>query len=137
MSISPSEIGAMFGGEKNLGRPCRTWSDLEVVLETGFPRKAVEYFADRYVGSITTLTKLIPEHVSYRNKGETTQQLLRIARVAVAARSAIGTVSGTKEFLLEPHIELCGRCPLQVALTELGVWQCEELTKRAVFGNPL
>lgn len=137
MPVSPTGIGAVFGGEKHLGGPCRTWSDLQALLESGLPKRAVKYFADKYVGSISTLVELISLELSHCDYEEKPNQILRVAKVAALAESLTGTASGAREFLIEPHVELCGKSPLQVAITELGVWRCEELLDRAASGIPL
>lgn len=69
-------------------------------------------------------------------KPEEGARVERIARIAALAEDAFGSPEDGREFLHALHPELGGERPLDVAQTELGARQVEELLWRMEYGLP-
>jgi putative toxin-antitoxin system antitoxin component (TIGR02293 family) len=61
----------------------------------------------------------------------------RLARVIPLAELLWDDVEAAQGFLNAPHPELQNRTPLDIASTELGARQAEDLVMRAIYGLPV
>jgi putative toxin-antitoxin system antitoxin component (TIGR02293 family) len=64
------------------------------------------------------------------------QRLERLARIVAMTEAVWQDQTAAAEFLTRPHRSLRGRTPLQMAATDLGVRQVEELLASIEFGLP-
>jgi putative toxin-antitoxin system antitoxin component (TIGR02293 family) len=65
--------------------------------------------------------------------GETTE---RLARLYALALSVFENRAAAARFLMNPHPELDDRTPFDVALTEIGGREVEEVIERGLHGLP-
>jgi putative toxin-antitoxin system antitoxin component (TIGR02293 family) len=61
----------------------------------------------------------------------------RLARVIPLAELLWDDAEAAQGFLNAPHPELQNRTPLDIASTELGARQAEDLVMRAIYGLPV
>lgn len=128
-----------------LGRPVHSMRELDVIVREGMPKSALDTFI-----AFLTATNRGTETVQLRNKivsratyqrvdrfnvqvGETTE---RLARLYALALSVFEDRDAAKRFLMNPHPELDGRTPFDVALTEIGGREVEEVIERGLHGLP-
>ena len=147
MNVPAEKIAEVLGGRHVLGRSVHSMRELDVIVREGMPKSALDKF-------IAFLTASNPnrstETVQLRNKivsratyqrvdrfnvqvGETTE---RLARLYALALSVFEDRNAAKRFLMNPHPELDGRTPFDVALTEIGGREVEEVIERGLHGLP-
>ena len=68
-----------------------------------------------------------------RDRDETTE---RLARLYALAATAFADGGAAARFMLTPHPELDDRTPFDVALTEVGGREVEEVIERGLHGLP-
>jgi putative toxin-antitoxin system antitoxin component (TIGR02293 family) len=61
----------------------------------------------------------------------------RLARITALVQWVWADEKIAREFLWRPHSELNGRRPIEVALTELGAREVEEVIERGLHGLPV
>lgn len=146
MSVPAKKIAEVLGGRRVLGRNVKSMRELDSIVREGIPKTALDTF-------IATLTA--PHHgadlvIRLRNKivpratyqrvdrfnlqvGETTE---RLARLYALALSIFEDAEAATRFLMAPHPELENRAPFDVALTEIGGREVEEVIERGLHGLP-
>jgi putative toxin-antitoxin system antitoxin component (TIGR02293 family) len=65
------------------------------------------------------------------------QKAERLARVFAMAESIWQDQTEARRFMNTPHAELKGRTPVEVAMTEVGARQVEEVIERGRHGLPV
>lgn len=146
MSVTAEKIAAALGGRRTLGRQVRSMPELEAVIMDGIPRCALDdligslvSFLDRADIAVQLRNKIVPRATYQRTErlnlqvSETTE---RIARLYALAQSVFEDQQAATRFLLTPHPELNSRAPFDVALTEIGGRQVEEVIERGLHGLP-
>ena len=146
MSDSAENIAEVLGGPPVLGQPVRSLRDLEDMVRGGIPKSAldnvVEVLAWPHGGTATKArlrNKVVPratyQQVERLNlqAGQTT---VRLARLYACASSALEDGNAAARLLTTPHDELEGRIPFDVALTETGGREVEEVIERGLHGLP-
>ena len=141
--VGTKEVLELLGGRGGFGRGIKTLADLDAAVHTGFPRSALDRvlafaapeserakFRNRVVprASYQRSRRLSPAHSA------TTE---RLARITALTQWVWADEEKTREFLWRPHPELDGRRPIEVALTELGAREVEEVIERGVHGLPV
>ncbi|MYF29877.1 MAG: DUF2384 domain-containing protein [Gammaproteobacteria bacterium] len=146
MSVSAENIAEVLGGPSVLGQPVRNLRDLEDIVSGGIPKSALDnvvgVLAGPHGGTATKAhlrNKVVP-CATYQNverlnlqAGQTT---VRLARLYALALSAFEDGNAAARFLTTPHGELEGCTPFDVALTETGGREVEEVTERGLHGLP-
>jgi putative toxin-antitoxin system antitoxin component (TIGR02293 family) len=83
--------------------------------------------------------RIVPE-ATYKRRTRLTpaesERTERLARVIASAEIVWDDRADAKNWLLTPHPELQGKRPLDLALSELGARQVEELLDRIYYGVP-
>jgi putative toxin-antitoxin system antitoxin component (TIGR02293 family) len=140
---SHKHIVHLLGGAKAVGRPVRSVADLDAAIQAGLPREALEH--------LMTAVAPEPERAKLRNRvvprasfqrsrtlsaahSATTE---RLARITALAQNVWEDDAKAQRFLWTEHPELGGRKPIEVALTELGARQVEEVIQRGLHGLPV
>lgn len=141
--IGHQDILAVLGGKTAVGRGVKTLADLDAAVHAGLPRQVLDHVVD-YVAppaERTNLRNRVIPRASYQRKhrlsaahSATTE---RLARVAAIVRWVWEDDEKVRQFLWRPHPELAGRRPIDVALTELGAREVEEILARGVHGLPV
>ena len=145
MNVSAEKIAEILGGRNVLGRSVHSMHELDVIVREGMPKSAL----DKLIAFLTASNRGT-ETVQLRNKivsratyqrvdrfnvqiGETTE---RLARLYALALSVFEDRDAAKRFLMNPHPELDDRTPFDVALTEIGGREVEEVIERGLHGLP-
>ena len=145
MNVPAEKIAEVLGGRRVLGRSVHSMRELDVIVREGMPKSAL----DKFIAFLTASNRGT-ETVQLRNKivsratyqrvdrfnvqvGETTE---RLARLYALALSVFEDRDAAKRFLMNPHPELDGRTPFDVALTEIGGREVEEVIERGLHGLP-
>ena len=146
MSVPAEKIAEVLGGRRVLGRRVRSLRELDAVVRDGLPKPAL----DRLIAALTASDEGSDLTVALRNKivpratyqrtsrfnlqvSETTE---RLARLFALTASVFGERPAAVRFLMTPHPELGGRAPFDVALTEIGGREVEEVIERGLHGLP-
>ncbi|HEY2805774.1 MAG TPA: antitoxin Xre/MbcA/ParS toxin-binding domain-containing protein [Gemmatimonadales bacterium] len=136
-------VARLLGGEKTLGRRVRTLDDLRRLVEAGLPIEALT----RVVAHVSEPSdagalryRIVPRATLHRRKTqlslEESERLERLARVAAIAEDVWEDDDKAREFLGSPQPQLGDRRPLDLAHTELGARQVEELLMKLEYGLP-
>jgi putative toxin-antitoxin system antitoxin component (TIGR02293 family) len=133
----------LLGGSKAVGTGVRTLADLDVRLRAGLPRAAL----DRVVAAaapaaerVKLRNRIVPRASYQRSRrlsplhSATTE---RLARITALVQWVWEDDERAQRFLWTPHPELGGRRPIEVALTELGAREVEEVVQRGLHGLPV
>ncbi len=147
MSVQAQKIAEVLGGRRALGRSVRSMRELDGIVREGMPKIAL----DALVSTLTEAYNRADLLVSVRNKivpratyqrttdrfnlqvGETTERLARLYALALSVFEDAGAAT---RFLMSPHPELDDRSPFDVALTEIGGREVEEIIERGLHGLP-
>jgi putative toxin-antitoxin system antitoxin component (TIGR02293 family) len=146
MSVTAAQIADVLGGSRTLGRRIRSMRDLEIVVRDGIPKGSLDRFMSRLTAgrrgadqTVELRNKIVPRATYQRSErlnlqvSETTE---RLARLYALAESVFGDRESTARFLMSAHPELEGRIPFEVALTEIGGREVEEIIERGLHGLP-
>ncbi|MBC8064828.1 MAG: DUF2384 domain-containing protein [Chlorobia bacterium] len=134
-----------LGGSATLGRKVRDLNGLRVRIESGLPTKSIDHVLTG-VGNRTERAelrnKIVPRSTLARRGDTLTQEeserLERVARViSLAEQTWEGEEQEAWKFLNRAHPELDGLEPIDVALTEIGARQVEELLQKIEYGLPV
>ena len=137
------DIIRLLGGAKAVGRAVRNLADLDQAIQAGLPRAALEHLMSAVApeGQRARLrNRVVPRASFQRNKilsaahSATTE---RLARVTALVRGVWKDDDQAQRFLWTEHPELRGRKPIEVALTELGAREVEEVLQRGLRGLPV
>ena len=146
MSVPAEKIAEALGGLPVLGQPVRSLRDLQDIVHSGMPKSAL----DTVVAALAAPHQGLATKVRLRNKvvppatyqrverlnlqaGKTTK---RLASLYALALSALEDSAAAARFMTTPHDVLEGRTPFDVALTEIGGREVEEVIERGLHGLP-
>lgn len=138
--VPAADVGRILGMK---GRVVST-TDLRRLIDRGLPKHTLRHVVD-YVTKNSREAQLLHNRLvppaTYKRRATTlnpeeSEKVERIARVAALAEAAFGSQRHALEFLHTDHPELGGDRPLDVARTELGARQVEEVLWRMEYGLP-
>ena len=146
MSVPVEKIAEVLGGQRVLGRRVRSMLELDTIVREGMPKSALDTFIALLIApncgadfTVQLRNKIVPRATYQRVErfnlqvGETTE---RLARLYALALSVFDDRAAVTRFLMTPHPELENRTPFDVALTEIGGRQVEEIIERGLHGLP-
>ncbi len=146
MSVPAKKIAEVLGGRRVLGQTVRNMRELDAIVSQGMPKSALDTFIacltapNRGMDSTVQLRNKIVPRATYqrvdrlnRQVGETTE---RLARLYALALSVFEDREAATQFMMNPHSELDARTPFDVALTEIGGREVEEVIERGLHGLP-
>jgi putative toxin-antitoxin system antitoxin component (TIGR02293 family) len=142
MSTTLKHITDLLGGAKTLGRSVRTSHELMQVARDGFPYAALEQVMHAMGLSreeIETVLALPARTLTRRKQAKhlhavESDRLLRLARVAAHAISALGSTDKAAQWLHRPNRALGGEAPLQLMDTDFGAIQVDDILTRIEHG---
>lgn len=145
MNISADQIAEVLGGRQAFGRHVKTMRELDVIVQQGMPKTALDTFIAR-IGAkpyremaIGLRNKIVPRATYQRvdrfnlQVSETTE---RLARLYALALSVFEDQAAATRFMMSAHPELEGKTPFDMALTEIGGREVEEVMERGLHGLP-
>jgi putative toxin-antitoxin system antitoxin component (TIGR02293 family) len=137
--IAAEDVARVLGIEGEVA----STTDLRRLIGRGLPKRTlghvVNYVAQNSEEATSMRDRLVPPATFKRRttlKPDEGAKVERIARVIALAEDAFGSPGDARDFLHAPHPELGGDRPLDIAQTELGARQVEELLWRMEFGLP-
>lgn len=140
---SHKDIVRLLGGAKAVGRPVRTLADLDAAVQAGLPRTALEHLMSTVAPGperAKLRNRVVPRASFQRRKvlsAAHSAATERLARITALAQSVWEDDAKAQRFLWSEHPELGRRKPIEVALTELGARQVEEVIQRGLHGLPV
>ena len=145
MNIPAEQIADVLGGRQALGRRVKNMRELDDIVREGMPKTALDTFITR-IGpkpyhdmAVRLRNKIVPRATYQRvnrfnlQVSETTE---RLARLYALALSVFEDRTAAIQFMMSEHPELEGRAPFEVALTEIGGREVEEIMERGLHGLP-
>lgn len=142
--IQPTKIADILGGERILHRSIHSIFDLERAVEEGLPKGALKNVAGFVSSSrdrFKFIYRVVPQGTYKRRRShlsmEESERTERLARVIATATHIWGSEETARKFLTSPHPFFSNRQPIEVAFTELGARQVEELLWGIFYGLPL
>jgi putative toxin-antitoxin system antitoxin component (TIGR02293 family) len=144
MTINAPAVARILGGQKTLRRRVRTLTDLREAVAEGLPvsalEAAVEYITGdaRRAGSLRD--RIVPRATRYRRerlKPAESERLERLARVMAMAEEVWESKADAQEFLTTPQPLLEDLTPLDLAQSELGARQVEDLLMQLEYSLPV
>lgn len=140
MSLPSERVGEVLG----LKTPARSLAALAAAVEKGLPRSSLSRAVDRTgvrgKERAALLNRIVPEATFKRRtrlKLHESERTERLARVIALAELMWDDREQAQRFLALPHPELGGRAPIDMALTDLGARQVEDVVLRTLHGLPV
>ena len=143
--IDIERVSAVLGGSRTLKHRVRTLNDLHDIVAEGLPKTSVRalfsHLSERYDVEVRSLRDFVAPRATLKRRRSRlspteSQRLERLARIVAMTEQVWQDHTAAAEFLTRPHRSLGGRTPLQMATTDLGVRQVEELLASIEFGLP-
>jgi putative toxin-antitoxin system antitoxin component (TIGR02293 family) len=140
MAVPADRVGEILGVKLRE----QSVAGLAAAVEKGLPRSSLTRVADRAGVSgkarADLLQRVVPLATFKRRvrlKLHESEKTERLARVIALAELLWDDQREAQRFLTTPHPELRGRTPIELATTELGARQFEDLVMRALHGLPV
>lgn len=143
--INVARVSEVLGGSRTLNRRVRTLNDLHDVVAEGLPKGSVHavltHLAEHYPVEVQALRDFVAPRATLKRRRTRlspteSQRLERLARVVAMTEEVWQDRTAAAEFLTRRHHALGGRTPLQMATTDLGTRQVEEVLAAIEFGLP-
>lgn len=144
MAIDAAGVARVLGGEKVLGRQVRSVADLRRTVEDGLPVQSLDAVTQRVARNDRDAAELkyrvVPKttlHRRTRLTPEEGQRLERIARMTVLAEYVWEDWDLAHEFLTSAQPQLGGERPVEMARSDLGTREVEEILFRLEWSLPV
>lgn len=145
MSIRAPAVARIMGGERTLRRRIRTLDELREAVENGLPVEALDRAVHHIIGEGPEASELkyriVPKTTLQRRRKrlnpEESQRLERLARMAALAEEVWEDPALAREFLTSRQPQLGGERPVDLARSDLGTRQVEELLFRLEYSLPV
>jgi putative toxin-antitoxin system antitoxin component (TIGR02293 family) len=138
-------VSDVLGGPRTLRQRVRTLNELHELVAQGLPKTSVRalltHVAKRYVVELQPLRDFIAPPATLKRRrtrlsAAESQRLERLARIVAMTEQVWQEPDAAAEFLTRRHRALGNKTPLQMATTDLGVRQVEELLASIEYGLP-
>ncbi|MEX2148684.1 MAG: antitoxin Xre/MbcA/ParS toxin-binding domain-containing protein [Steroidobacteraceae bacterium] len=140
MAVPADRVARILGLRPHV----RSIADIAEAVESGLPKHSLERVVERSgiqgPARVRLMHRVVPAATWKRRqrlKLVESERTERLARVIALAEMLWDDDSEAKRFLATPHPELGRRKPIEVALTELGARQVEDVVMRALYGLPV
>jgi len=140
MSVPASRVIEVLG----LKTKRASIAGLAAAVQAGLPKASLARVADRagFTGKARSslIHSVVPSATLKRRtrlKPQESERTERLARVIALAEWLWDDTHEAQRFLNTPHAELSGKAPIELAMTELGARQVEEVVMRAMHGLPV
>lgn len=145
MVIPAEQIANVLGGPPILGRRVTNMRELDEVVRAGMPKSALDTFIEAIrTGqdddfAIRLRNRVVPRTTYARVDRfnlQVSETIERMARLYAMMLAVFEEPAAAIRFLAGAHPELGDRAPLEVALTEIGGLEVEEVIERGLHGLP-
>ncbi|MBI4520821.1 MAG: DUF2384 domain-containing protein [Gemmatimonadetes bacterium] len=145
MTVSAPQIARILGGERTLKRRIRTVADLREAVEEGLPVEALEQTVRRVAGETSEATQLkhriVPKTTLHRRRvrlsPEESERVERLARLTALAEAVWEDPQHAHEFLISSQPQLDDARPVDLARSDLGLRQVEDLLVKIEYALPV
>ena len=144
MAIDAAGVARILGGEKILGRRVRNVTDLRQTVEAGLPVGSLDAVAKHVARNDRDAAELkyrvVPKTTLHRRSrltAEEGQRLERLARMTVLAEHVWEDPDLAHEFLTSAQPHLGGERPVELARSDLGTREVEDLLFRLEWSLPV
>ena len=143
--INIERVSEILGGTRTLKHRVRTLNDLHDLVAEGLPKTSVRALfsrlSERYDVDVQPSRDFVAPRATLKRRRTRlspteSQRLERLARIVAMTEEVWQDKTAAAEFLTRPHRGLGGRTPLQMAATDLGARQVEEILASITFGLP-
>lgn len=143
--INIERVSDVLGGTRTLKHRVRTLNDLHELVAEGLPKTSVRALfsrlSERYDVEVRPLRDFVAPRATLKRRRTRlspteSQRLERLARIVAMTEEVWQDKTAAAEFLTRRHRGLRGRTPLEMATTDLGARQVEELLASIEFGLP-
>jgi putative toxin-antitoxin system antitoxin component (TIGR02293 family) len=143
--FSVARVSDVLGGSRTLKHRVRTLNDLHEIVAEGLPKTSVRallsHLSEHYAVELQPLRDFIAPPATLKRRRirlspAESQRLERLARIIAMTEQVWQEPSAAAQFLTRRHRTLGGKTPLQMATTDLGVRQVEELLASIEHGLP-
>jgi putative toxin-antitoxin system antitoxin component (TIGR02293 family) len=142
--IEARRIADVLGGQKILKRDIRSLAELAAMVKNGLPKSTLRVVANHLQSDFHATSKLmdrlVPKATYKRRKSVLSpvesERIERLARVIATAEYIWDDPEAARQFLQTPHALLEQQTPCEVAMTELGARQVEEILWKIFYGLP-
>lgn len=131
-----------LGGERVLGRPLASDSDLREAIRDGFPHAVLQEVmraSGLTLQELATALDLSSRSLQRRRRGRLARfesdRIYRMARLLALARETLGEDERAVRWLKRTNRALGGQAPIAAIDTELGARQVENLLGRIAYGG--
>lgn len=131
-----------LGGERVLGRPLASDSDLREAIREGFPHAVLQEVmraSGLTLQELASALDLSTRSLQRRRRGRLARfesdRLYRMARLLALARETLGEGERAVRWLKRTNRALGGLAPIAAIDTELGARQVENLLGRIAYGG--
>jgi putative toxin-antitoxin system antitoxin component (TIGR02293 family) len=144
--FSVERVSDVLGGSRTLKQHVRTLNDLHEMVAEGLPKSSVRalltHLSEHYLVDLQPLRDFIAPPATLKRRRTRlspaeSQRLERLARIVAMTEQVWQEATAAAEFLTRGHRALGGKTPLQMATTDLGVRQVEELLASIEYGLPV
>jgi putative toxin-antitoxin system antitoxin component (TIGR02293 family) len=145
VTIKAPDVARVMGGERTLRRRIRTLADLRRAVDDGLPAAALEQTVRHVAGAGQAATELkyrIVPKTTLQRRGERlspeeSQRVERLARMTALAEAVWENQVLAHEFLTSPQPQLAGERPVDLAMSDLGTREVEDLLFRLEYSLPV
>lgn len=142
--VEPRRIAEVLGGRQVLRRRVASLIELSDAVAQGLPKSALRNAVRRIFEDAgeqrRMIYRIVPEATFKRRRDRLSsaesERTERLARVIATAEYVWEDPDSSRRFLMTPHPMLAGKAPLNVAMTELGARQVEDLLAKILHGLP-
>ena len=143
--IDAPQIARLLGGERTLKRTVTTVDELREAVELGLPVASLRRVVRRVAGGASEeaelTNRLVPRTTLQRRKQRLSpresEHLERLARMTALAEHVWEDAEHAHEFLTSSQPQLGGRRPVDLASSDLGTRQVEELLMKIEHALPV
>lgn len=134
--IEISDIVRALGGKDKLLADIQKERDMDQLVREGIPHAACEHLQEKLkltlleLGLFIGLKRFPKKDIDARLSPTSSERLYRLARIYALTTSAVGSEVGATEWLIRPQWGLGGVIPLEMAKTEIGAKEVENLLGR-------
>jgi putative toxin-antitoxin system antitoxin component (TIGR02293 family) len=143
MTLEIERVAFMLGGQATLGAVITTLRDLRLQIEKGLPVESLDYVARHVATSNRQVTEIkhgiVPKTTLARRRRLTlreSEHLERLARITVLAEHVWEDVDNARTFLNGEQKSLGGARPVDLARSELGAREVQDLLARMEYSLP-
>jgi putative toxin-antitoxin system antitoxin component (TIGR02293 family) len=142
--VNAQSVARILGGDRMLGRRVRSVADLREAVESGLPVQSLDLVARHVTRSDTDafrlMYRIVPKttlHRRQRLNPEESQRLERLARMTALAEDVWEKDDLAHEFLTSAQPQLGGERPIDLARSDLGTRQVEDLLYKLEYSLPV